>query len=651
MRQAGLAARAMLSFVRSFITDRISALGLLSGEVDCEVWRFQMRLSFQETRNDPKAVVYTRCTIDLPSRDVRLEDVPCRNLEEVLGGFGRSFQILGERTIVNAFTPENPLIVNTGILTGSSVMTGLRTYFSAYSPLKVSAKGLPGAMWSAGSDKFGCKLRWTGVDELILEGRASGPVMIVLRRGSEGPTVEFKPADHLLGLSCHDKIMRLQKDYPQDAHFAVIGPAGENYEACYFAAVGLSTENQLKSGDDKCRWAGRGGMGSVMGYKNVIAIVAQAPDQMGKLKPEIRDINRESATGPGSRKFREKDKGGLGGTWAHYEVFNPNNLLPQDNFRPKGDDKPWLMSRTVVEPQFFIKAESCYRCGINCHKNVYDKTAEGGRGRFRAKFDYEPVNLLSTNLGIHDPNQGADLISLVDRLGMDSISVGTTIAYVLDYNERHPEKPLFNGAKFGDFERVKELIEGTGRGRYPEIGRGVKRLSERLGDTAYAMQCKGLELPAYLPDTNPGYPWAIAGGHMSMATHLLYPAERDQSVDYWAKAITQRGLFQVRDDMLGICKFTIMSPDMAAQALKHEVGLEITTQELLATVRHAYIRGLWMERKQGFERSEYTLPSEVFDRPNSKLGLGGPFVTREFFSALSEKVWSVFDQELVNFTL
>ena len=89
-----------------------------------------MRVSFEEKRNDPAVVVYTRCTIDLASREVRVEDVPCRNLEEV-GRFGRSFQILGERTITEAFTPENPLIVNTGILTATSVMTGLRTYFSA----------------------------------------------------------------------------------------------------------------------------------------------------------------------------------------------------------------------------------------------------------------------------------------------------------------------------------------------------------------------------------------------------------------------------------------------------------------------------------------------------------------------------------------
>ncbi|HEY3160479.1 MAG TPA: aldehyde ferredoxin oxidoreductase N-terminal domain-containing protein, partial [Vicinamibacterales bacterium] len=140
-----------------------------------------MRTSFNGSRSDPGAVVYARATIDLVSRDVRIEDVPCRNLEDVLGGFGRSFQILAERTITHAFTPGNPLIINTGVLTASNVMTGLRTYFSAYSPLKVSNKGLPAAMWSAGSCKFGPKLKWTGLDEVILEGRADAPVYLVIR--------------------------------------------------------------------------------------------------------------------------------------------------------------------------------------------------------------------------------------------------------------------------------------------------------------------------------------------------------------------------------------------------------------------------------------------------------------------------------------
>ena len=91
-----------------------------------------MRTSFNGSRSEPGDVFYARATVDLAARDVRLEDVPCRNLEDVLGGFGRSFQILAERTITHAFTPENPLIINTGVLTASNVTTGLRTYFSAY---------------------------------------------------------------------------------------------------------------------------------------------------------------------------------------------------------------------------------------------------------------------------------------------------------------------------------------------------------------------------------------------------------------------------------------------------------------------------------------------------------------------------------------
>ena len=88
-----------------------------------------MRTSFNGSHSEPGAVVYARATIDLASRDVRIEDVPCRNVEDVLGGFGRSFQILAERTVTHAFTPDNPLVINTGALTASNVTTGLRTYF------------------------------------------------------------------------------------------------------------------------------------------------------------------------------------------------------------------------------------------------------------------------------------------------------------------------------------------------------------------------------------------------------------------------------------------------------------------------------------------------------------------------------------------
>jgi len=588
----------------------------------------------------PASVLYTRATVDLSAGSVRIEEVPCRNLEDVLGGFGRSFQFLAERSVTDAYAPENPLIVNTGVLTGTEVMTGLRVYFSAYSPLKVSNKGLPAAMWSAGSGNFGSKLKWTGLDEIIFTGRSSRPVYLLV---TEGPKVEILPAADLAGKDTHEKILHLAGKHP-GGHVASIGPAGEAFRNNFMAAVALSTDNEMKSKDDKCRFAGRGGMGSVMGSKGLLAIVAQVKDKPGKLTPEIRDLNRAISGGPGSAKFREKDKQGLGGTWSNYEPMEKFHVVPQYNFRPLGDGKVPLLFRENVERTFIVKAESCYRCGINCHKNIYERKADGTRGEFRSKFDYEPLNLLATNLGINNPAEAWQLIKLVDNLGMDSISLGTTVAYVLDYNARHPRQPLFNGATFGQFDKIKWLMAETGMGRLPEIGRGVKRLAEGLHEPGYAMQVKGLELPAYIPDTNPGYPWAIAGGHMSMGTFLLLVMQGDTGMDYWVKAITERGLYQVRDDLLGVCKFAGMNHQQALTSLK-SIGLPVTQEELLAATRRAYLRGLALERKQGYEDSDYTLPAQVFENPNPHLKTPN-FVTPEFFSQLKAKVWAVFDKEI-----
>jgi aldehyde:ferredoxin oxidoreductase len=603
-----------------------------------------MRILNGSATPNPSDVLYRRCTIDLASGRSAIEEVPCANLEDVLGGFGRSFQMLARRKVSAAFSPENPLIVNTGLLTGSDVMTGLRTYVSAYSPLKVSNKGLPAAMWSAGSGKFGNKLKWTGLDELVFEGRSAQPVYAVLSEGPDGPRAELKPAAALRGLDTHEKVMHLAAEYP-DAHFAVIGLAGEAYENCYMAAVAMSTENELKSHDDKCRFAGRGGMGSLMGYKNLFAIVAQAKDKLGKLTPELRDLNRTIAGGPGSAKFRELAKGGMGGTWSNYEPLHKVHVVPELNFRPRGDDTPTHMMRAEIEKHFHIRAESCWRCGINCHKNVYERTPEGKAGKFLAKFDYEPVNLLSTNIGLEDGTQVADVIRLVDNLGMDSISLGTTIAYVLDYNKRHADKPIFNGATFGQHAKIRELIDQTGRGKLPEIGRGVKRLSESLHEPGYAMHVKGLELPAYIPDTNPGYAWAIAGGHMSMGTFMNLALQGDTSMDYWVEAITRKGLYQVRDDLLGSCKFAGMNHKMALVAIKAATGLEVTQDELLAATRRAFLRGLVLEARQGYEDSDYTLPAQVFEAPNPNLGVPS-FITPEFFRELKERVWAVFRPEM-----
>ena len=607
-----------------------------------------MKFTTTDPANNPQDVVYARCTVDLRSGSITFADVPCRNFEDVLGGFGRSFQDLAKLQITEAYCDENPLIVNTGLLTGSTAMTGMRTYFSGYSPIKGSKQGLPAAMWAAGSDKFGAKFKWTGLDELVFENRSEQPVYVVIREGANGPEVELKPAGQLLGLLTHEKIMALQKEYP-DAHFAAIGPAGENWQNNFMGVVALSTENQLKSGEDKCRFAGRGGMGSLMGYKNILALVAQSSDKMKPVSEAVKAANLNVIKGGGSARLQPLSRGGGGGTWAAYDVLQVFHAVPINNFRPQGNDIPERLFRENVEQEYEIKSEACYRCGITCHNNVYEKHADGSRGEFLAKFDYEPLNLLSTNIGIHDAGKAARLIHLADNYGMDAISLGATVSYVLAYNERHPEAPILNGATFGDYEKVRALIIRAGEGKCPEIGRGSMRLSTSLNETGYAYHVKGLEIAAYLPETNPGYIWAIAGGHMSMGTYGMLAREGKTDIDSWVQAITVDKLQIVGFDMIGLCKFFDINKGIGTQmvvdCLKSEFGFDVTTDALRAAVRRSFLLGMALELRQGYTREEFCLPAEVADNPNPYIKL--PNITNpEFITALQERVWAVFEPEL-----
>ena len=599
-----------------------------------------------------------RVTIDLEREDIRQEAIACQDLDDFLGGIARSFQLLAHYEVQDAFAPTAPLIMNLGVFSGTDLMTGLRIFFSAYSPLKIANNGRPLAMWSCASDKFGTKVLAAGVNEVIFLGRAQRPVYLLIHRDdTEGLTLSLEDASDLLGKTTHEKILQLADRYP-DSHVAALGPTGEHWQQNFYAAIACSTVNQLHSRDCKPRFAGRGGMGSIMGSKNLIAIVAQAPDvHRGKLPPALLEANKEISRGPGSRNYRDPDKGnGNGGTWRNVAGLHPIGALPEMNFRPQGNDKPVVLYRKSLESNshYFIKDESCFKCGISCHKNIYAAEEENGRrkpGKFFTKFDYEPLDLLTINLGIYDQQQALEIVELVDQLGFDSISLGVTLGYIMEYNQRHPQQPIGDGLSFGDFHGACRVIQRTAAGQLPEVGRGVKRLSEQLGETAYAMHCKGLELPAYLPETNPGYPFAIAGGHMSMRTFLLLVFDGKTDMDYWVDAITNpnRGVYYMRDDILGLCKFA-GAPDKVIEPVFKEIyGVEITREDLVHATQRTYLRGLLLERQQGTTVDDYVLPARVYERnPNVQLP---HFITPEFWHELRQRVLQAFEAQIETYGL
>src|SRR4029453_1996238 len=116
---------------------------------------------------------------------------------------------------------------------------------------------------------------------------------------------------------------------------------------------------------------------------------------------------------------------------------------------------------------------------------TYEVNEDKGRrkaGKFFTKFDYEPLDLLTINLGIYDQLEALEIVELVDQVGFDSISLGVTLGYIMEYNARPPDKPIFDGMTFGDVEKACHYMRDTAAGRVPEIGRGVRRLARSLGE-------------------------------------------------------------------------------------------------------------------------------------------------------------------------
>ena len=596
---------------------------------------------------------YRRVTVDLTREETRQEDLPCDDVEDFLGGIGRAFKLLATYDVDDPFSPAAPLIMNLGVLSGTEVMTGLRIFFSAYSPLKVANNGRPLAMWSTASGKFATKVAAAGIDEVVFVGQAIRPVYLLVHQEDDALTLSFEDATDLRGNTTHDKIMQLA-DRHADSHIAAIGPAGEHWQQNFYAAIACSTVNQLQSRDCKPRFAGRGGMGSIMGAKNLLAIVAQVPDRKGsKLPPAVLEANKEISRGEGSRNYRDARKAnGGGGTWRNVAGLHPVGALPEMNFWPQGNDAPSSLYRASMEDPYFIKDESCFKCGIACHKNVYAVEEENGRrkaGKFYAKLDYEPLDLLTINLGIYDQQQAVDIVELVDQLGFDAISLGATLGYVMDYNRQHPDAPILDGLSFGDYDATCRLIRQTAAGEQPDIGHGVKRLAESLQETSYAMHCKGLELPAYLPETNPGYPFALAGGHMSMRTFLLLVFEGETELDYWVDAIVNRGIYYTRDDLLGLCKFAGTPDAVIVPAMRELFGFELSAEDMMHATQRTYLRGLVLERKQGITLDDYVLPARTFER-NPHLELPH-FITPEFWETLRARVLQAFDEQMADYGL
>ncbi|MFH0845532.1 MAG: aldehyde ferredoxin oxidoreductase C-terminal domain-containing protein, partial [Pseudomonadota bacterium] len=333
-----------------------------------------------------------------------------------------------------------------------------------------------------------------GWDGLVVKGRASKPTYMVVTE--EG--VLFEDAKEVWGLDAWSAQERIAGKGPG---VLAIGPAGENL----VRYANIVSER---------RYLGRGGMGAVMGAKNLKGIVAKG----GVYKIRPRDKK-------GFAKAKKKGSGYLNanrmtsilyrdfGTAANVNINNSAGILPVRNFRDGMHRRAYEISGEAMREGHNTRHHTCKPCTILCgHKGEFD-------GKELPVPEYETVVLLGSNIGIFDPSRIAEWNRICGEMGMDTISTGATIAWVMEATEKGL---LESGLSFGSPEGVSEILYDIayGRGLGKEMGLGTRAMSKKHGGEDFAIHVKGLEMAAYDPRGafGQGLSYAVAnrgGCHLS----------------------------------------------------------------------------------------------------------------------------------------
>ena len=416
--------------------------------------------------------------IDLTSGRSAHHELEQSRLRKYIGGGGLGTSLLYDYAPqgVDPLSPENPLIFATAPLVGTGLTTTAKFSVVTKSPLTGFIAD------SLSSSHFALELKRLGIDALVITGRAPTLVYAFIH----GEKVEIRTADPLKGKSPEEtqSFIRADRECPR-AWVASIGIAGENLVR--FATI-----------SNEGRHAGRGGVGAVMGSKNLKAIALS-----GDRATSVADPRRVSAIAESLRRRSLSSvtaKYRLVGTVANLAVFNRLGTLPTRNFRQATFEGADALSGESLTETSFSRRHGCASCSIRCERLFASPSGEEQR------LEYETLFALGPLCGISDPRVVLAAARLCDRYGLDAISTGGTIAWATESGEKGqlPEAAAL-GLRFGHAEAVLAAIgaianrEGVGA----LLAEGSKRAAVQTGrDSGYwAMHVKGLELPGYDPRT------------------------------------------------------------------------------------------------------------------------------------------------------
>jgi aldehyde:ferredoxin oxidoreductase len=533
-------------------------------------------------------------------------DLDERVLRAYLGGVGLGSWLLHRLTPpgVDPFGPDAALAFVFSPLVGTPLTTSAKFAVVAKSPLT-------GLLTDAlASSQFAIAGKLTGNDAIVVRGRARE--LSVLLVDADGVRLERAP--DLTGLSAAEAEAAAKQRFGRGWRTAAMGPAGER--GVRYATI---------SHDG--RHAGRGGLGAVLGAKNLKAVLVKAGAKVAVHDPEAvlaaaRDL-RARSFGPATAKYREL------GTLANLLAFNAVSTLPTRNFTAATfAEAPKLAAEQLHELRG-VARNSCASCSIGC-EHIYSRKGGG-----RQRMEYENVFALGPLCGVSDPDDVFAASARCDELGLDTISAGGTIAWAMECAERGLiDAPWL---RFGDGRALLRALDeiGAREGLGALLGEGSRRAAGVVGQGSldFAPQVKGMEMPGYEPRTLQSMALGLAVNARG-ADHNrsgAYEADLSGRLDRFSggqahvvAAVDTEDRAAVMDSMI-LCKFLRGVFDEPfpewARLLRTVTGWDLDEDELRAIARRIVRAKRAFNLREGATAADDRLPARMLATP-LELGSG-----------------------------
>ena len=524
--------------------------------------------------------------VDLDHRKHEIVNIDDIVYKLILSGRGLAIYLLhryGPRG-VSPLDPKNPLIIAPGLFVGSGIPTGSKTIIAAKSPLTGFAGRASVGAW------LGYNLRRAGFDAMVITGSITEPSVIVV----DDESISIEDAKDLWGLTVGETRRKLKQRYGPGYADCIIGPAGEKL-------------SKIACIDCNGRQAGRTGLGAIMGSKNIKAIIVKGAKDLKPYDEEkTKELVKKWSTGilehPSSKGIMNY------GTPAMVKFTGEiYGVLPSLNWKKSTlewcpDAKEAVKRLAYWAPDKRIGRNPCPYCNRPCSSIIKvrykDKEVEVDGP------EYETVYALGTNLGFCDVEPIAILNYFADEYGLDTISLGGTLGWLLEALERGIlTKDDVDGLepKWGDLEGLVEAIRKIAlrEGKLGELlADGVKEAVEKIGGRGieFAIHVKGLTLPAYdargLKGMGLGYAVSTRGGdHLTSAAYavevpkMLWVYRDVDAREYKGKGILIKELEDLMAlfDITGLCKFSrhVFGPGEQAEIINALTGLDISEGEAL----------------------------------------------------------------------